>query len=67
MWEDPADRILMIDQLQRGGPIRNVITRLGTKSGEIKLTAYSADKYNSTANRASLRYRKTCLTTTSER
>lgn len=44
MWEDPADRILMIDQLQRGGPIRNVITRLRTKSGEIKLTAYSADR-----------------------
>ena len=44
MWEDPADRILMIEQLQRGGPIRNVITRLRTKSGEIKLTAYSADR-----------------------
>jgi len=44
MWEDPADRILMIEQLQRGGPIRNVITRLRTKSGEIKVTAYSADR-----------------------
>jgi len=44
MWEDTADRILMIEQLQRGGPIRNVITRLRTKSGEIKLTAYSADR-----------------------
>jgi hypothetical protein len=30
--------------LQRGGPIRNVVTRLRTKSGEIKLTAYSADR-----------------------
>ena len=44
VWEDPADRVLMIEQLQRGGPIRNVITRLRTKAGEIKLTAYSADR-----------------------
>jgi PAS domain S-box-containing protein len=44
IWEDPADRVLMIEQLQRGGPIRNVITRLRTKSGELKLTAYSADR-----------------------
>ena len=34
----------MIAQLQQRGPIRNVITRLRTKSGEIKTTAYSADK-----------------------
>ena len=44
MWEDPADRVLMIQQLRLGRPIRNVITRLRTKSGEIKLTAYSADR-----------------------
>ncbi|MGB9073265.1 MAG: PAS domain S-box protein [Terriglobales bacterium] len=44
IWEDPADRELMIAQLNKGGPIRNVITRLRVKSGEIKLTAYSADK-----------------------
>jgi len=31
-------------QLRRAGPIRNVITRLRAKSGEIKLTAYSADR-----------------------
>jgi PAS domain S-box-containing protein len=43
LWEDPSDRNLMITQLQRGGPIRNVITRLRTKSGDIKLTVYSAD------------------------
>ena len=43
IWEDPADRVLMVAQLQRG-PIRSVITRLRTKSGEIKITAYSADK-----------------------
>jgi PAS domain S-box-containing protein len=44
IWEDPADRGFMIAQLNKGGPIRNVITRLRMKSGEIKLTAYSADK-----------------------
>lgn len=44
IWEDPADRRLLLTQLRRGGPIRNVITRLRTKSGEVKLTAYSADR-----------------------
>lgn len=44
IWEDPADRVRMVTQLQQSGPIRNVITRLRTKSGEIKLTAYSADR-----------------------
>jgi PAS domain S-box-containing protein len=44
IWEDPADRAFMITQLNKGGPIRNVITRLRMKWGELKLTAYSADK-----------------------
>jgi PAS domain S-box-containing protein len=44
IWDDPADRKLLIAQLRRGGPIRNVITRLRTRSGEVKLTAYSADR-----------------------
>ncbi|MDT8068494.1 MAG: PAS domain S-box protein [Terriglobia bacterium] len=44
IWEDSSDRQQMTTQLQHGGPIRNVITRLRTKSGEIKLTAYSADR-----------------------
>jgi len=44
VWDDPADRRLLVAQLQRGGPIRNVMTRLRAKSGEIKLTAYSADR-----------------------
>jgi len=44
IWEDPADRARLVTQLQRSGPIRNVITRLRTKSGEIKLTTYSADR-----------------------
>ncbi len=44
IWEDPADRELMTTQLNKGGPIRCVMTRLRTKSGEIKVTAYSADR-----------------------
>jgi PAS domain S-box-containing protein len=44
IWDDPADRKLLTAQLRRGGPIRNVITRLRTRSGEVKLTAYSADR-----------------------
>ena len=44
IWDDLAHRRLLLTQLRRGGPIRNAITRLRTKSGEIKLTAYSADR-----------------------
>ncbi|HVR27589.1 MAG TPA: PAS domain S-box protein, partial [Candidatus Polarisedimenticolia bacterium] len=44
IWDDPTDRRLLVAQLQRGGPIRNVMTRLRAKSGAIKLTAYSADR-----------------------
>ena len=36
IWEDPKDRAVMVAQLQQRGPIRNVITRLRTKSGEVK-------------------------------
>jgi len=44
IWEDPADRVYMLAQLERGAPIRNIVTRLRSKSGEIKVKAYSADK-----------------------
>jgi PAS domain S-box-containing protein len=44
MWCDPADRLFMIERLQRGRPIRNVVTWLRTKTGEVKLTAYSANR-----------------------
>ena len=46
IWEDPSGRAYMLAQLERGGPIRNIMTRIRTKSGEVKLTAYSADKIN---------------------
>ena len=44
IWEDPTDRGLMLARLHQGGPIRNMMARLRAKSGEIKLTAYSASK-----------------------
>lgn len=44
MWEDPTDRGLMLARLNQGAPIRNMMTRHRTKSGQIKLTAYSASK-----------------------
>jgi PAS domain S-box-containing protein len=44
IWEDPMDRGLMLARLNQGAPIRNMMTRLRTKSGQIKLTAYSASK-----------------------
>src|SRR6266540_146737 len=65
IWEDPADRAYMLAQLQRGGPIRNIVTRLRTKSGEIKVTAHSADKIQSMDRRAFSPCPKTCPSTTS--
>jgi len=44
LWEDFADRARLVARLKQGGPVRNVITQLRTKSGEIKLTAYSAER-----------------------
>lgn len=44
IWEEPADREVMTAQLQKGGPIRNLIARHRTKSGDIRITTYSADK-----------------------
>jgi PAS domain S-box-containing protein len=44
MWCDPADRMFMMEQLRQGIAVRNKITWLRTKSGEVKLTAYSADR-----------------------
>jgi PAS domain S-box-containing protein len=44
MWCDPADRMFMTEQLRQGSAVRNRITWLRTKSGEVKLTAYSAGR-----------------------
>src|SRR5260370_7462167 len=48
IWEDPADRVRMVAQLQNSGPIPNVITPLRTNSPEAKLTAYSTTRTQST-------------------
>lgn len=34
----------LLNCLEKGGPIRNVLTRLRTKSGEVRVTVYSGDK-----------------------
>jgi PAS domain S-box-containing protein len=44
MWVDPVNRDQLVTQLQRGETVRNVITRRRVRSGEIKLTVYSADQ-----------------------
>ena len=44
IWEDPADRRLLVSQLKRGKPVRNAVTRLRVKSGKTILTAFSADR-----------------------
>jgi hypothetical protein len=54
----------MITQLKPGGPIRNVITRLRSKSGDIKLSAYSAPGFSSTDTAASSPFPKTLYPTT---
>ena len=44
IWESPGDRVELLAHLHKGEPIRNVVTRLRAKSGDIKFTAYSADR-----------------------
>lgn len=44
LWEDRADRAFMLAQVNHGTPLRNLVTKLRTKSGELKLTAYSASR-----------------------
>jgi len=44
IWGNPSERVNMIAQLERGTPVRNMVARLRAKSGEIKLSVYSADK-----------------------
>jgi PAS domain S-box-containing protein len=45
IWDDPADRVRMVAELNKGGSIiRKLIARLRTKSGDVKPTVYSADK-----------------------
>jgi PAS domain S-box-containing protein len=43
-WKEATDRTMMVAQLQLGGSVRNLMTHLRAKSGELKLTALSADR-----------------------
>lgn len=43
-WSDQQDRAFLLSQLRQGRPARQIVTRLRAKSGEIKLTSYSADR-----------------------
>lgn len=58
IWEDLAERRLLVTQLKRGGPVRNLVSRFRVKSGEIKLTAFSADRIQFDG--------ETCILTVSE-
>lgn len=44
LWLDRSDRDFLLSQLRQGRPARQIVTRLRCKSGEIKLTSYSADR-----------------------
>ncbi len=44
LWSDQNDRSFLLSQLRQGRPARQIVTRLRCKSGEVKLTAYSADR-----------------------
>ncbi len=43
IWNDPIERTQLVEQVRRGIAVRNAITRLRTKSGELIVTVYSAD------------------------
>lgn len=43
IWEDPSERMRLVEQVRRGIVVRNAVTKFRTKSGELIVTAYSAD------------------------
>jgi PAS domain S-box-containing protein len=44
IWTDREERVFLLSQLRQGLPARQIVTRLRAKSGEIKLTSYSAER-----------------------
>jgi len=42
-WENPVDRLRFVGELQSGGRVRQAITRFRGRSGELKLSFYSAE------------------------
>jgi len=43
IWEDSAERARLVTSIQQGVPIRNIVTRVRTKTGDLKTTTYSAE------------------------
>ena len=43
LWEDPAERVKLVEQLQQGMVIRNRVTRFRSKSGVLMSSTYSAE------------------------
>ncbi len=43
IWQDPKERAELVRRVRLGIPIRNVLTRLRTKSGKLVITTYSAE------------------------
>jgi PAS domain S-box-containing protein len=43
LWEDPTERVKLVDQLLQGKVIRNCVTRFRSKSGVLMLSTYSAE------------------------
>lgn len=43
VWEDPAERTRLVDQLRQGRRVRNFVTRFRTKAGDLIVTVFSAD------------------------
>jgi PAS domain S-box-containing protein len=43
LWDDLAERTKLVEHLRRGSAVRNSVTKFRAKSGEIIVSAYSAD------------------------
>lgn len=43
VWDNPGERIQMLDEVRKQGHVRNRATRFRTRSGELLETIYSAD------------------------
>lgn len=43
IWDNPSERIQMLDEVRKQGHVRNRVTRFRTRSGELVETTYSAD------------------------
>ena len=43
IWDNPGERIQMLDEVRKHGHVRNRVARFRTRSGELLETIYSAD------------------------